>query len=93
MKNVELILKIGNQTQGINLTTSTPGLEAQLHQFVSKALQSQITLEESDGPKEQLLNEVPEKINYDLPRPAPLHNTITHGMGDPFKGSSWGINK
>lgn len=99
MKNVELIIKIGNQSQGITLNTATPGLEHQLIQFVSKALQSQITLENSEEPKEQLLNEkkitapVETEINYDIPRPAPLGNVTTYGMGDPFKGTSWGINK
>lgn len=34
-----------------------------------------------------------ETINYDAARPAPLGNTTSSGLADPFKGTSWGINK
>lgn len=92
MKPVKLTLEIGNQSQSITFDTLTPNLEGVLNQFISKVLQSQITIEKTEGPKEQLLNEV-EKIDYNQPRPAPLGNHRSGGMSDPFQGTSWGVNK
>jgi hypothetical protein len=49
--------------------------------------------------KEQLLVEEPKKevevntVNYDKARPAPLGNHRSQGLGDPFQGTSWGVNK
>lgn len=54
------------------------------------SLKNTLQIENYQTSKEQLL--VEDKIDYNTPRPAPLGNLKSNGLGDPFKGTSWGIN-